>query len=72
MRLSDQSISILKNLDNPEFMALEEIRAKMAQTLAETSVKKATEWETLWAVAEREAKMQGIIEFLQIVFNPER
>ena len=72
MRLSEQTIAILKNLDNPEFMALEEVKSKMIQTWAETTVKKATEWETLWAVAEREAKKNGVIEFLQIIFNPEK
>jgi hypothetical protein len=71
MTLSEQTKSILKNLDNPEFMAMEEVKMKLQNKWATATVKKDTEFETIWAVAQREAKIQGVIEFLQILTNPE-
>lgn len=72
MKLSEATISILKSLDNPEFMAMDEVKIKMMDLISMESIKKETEFDTIWALAERQGMVRGINEFLQILSNPHR
>lgn len=70
MFLSDSTKRIFLGLDTPDFMALEELKDSLYKFWSEPGLKKDTEFETIWAIAEREGKKKGLIEFLNILHNP--
>lgn len=69
--MTASQISIIQSLVGDQQKALIALGEDLKLTYEETSAKKETEWETLWQVAFKEGKKQGINEFLQKLDNPE-
>jgi hypothetical protein len=70
MFLSKASQDILLHFDNPEIMAMEEVKTRLFMLWAENGVKKDTEFDTIWQLAKNEGKKEGVNEFIKQITNP--
>lgn len=72
MKLSTQTVNILSALDYRTLTALEEVRKALLLEQVDRSFKKDTEFDTLWFVAELEGRKRGILDLMDVLYNPKK
>jgi hypothetical protein len=65
MGISPQAKNTLENFDTPQFNALHEVRDELIKSWLKEGIKKETEFETIWAMAKREGKIEGTLELIR-------
>lgn len=70
MELRSKAYRTLMNLSAEQMEAYEEVLNILYVRWQTTTSKKDTQFETIWQLAKKEGKSEGIREFLQFISNP--